>query len=925
MSARNSGYRTGQLLLRDFLSHSGPWAAFAATVAALSAAATVFPLAFETLESNEAVHSLAALTDGDRAVLATTQGGPLKTPDETGFTLFLDELDGLAEASGGELAGALGPADFVSTTTAFPIVEGGSGELNAFIALAVAPSYASHVTVTDGALPAPIVSAAAPIDIALTEASAAALDWTVGETRVTGGGPALELRLSAIITPTDAAADYWTLIPTALQAQHSESYYMGQRTQLATVDAFIDPDSMWTLKSALSLPMVTTAGYTLDITGIPGSGIAPLGEQLRRFTGTTLSVGDYHGNEVAWEFRFSSGATEAISQSLDRTHATASVTAVAVSGPIGVALALLWLLAALFVGRRRESLALLASRGAGQTRIRLVIGLEALAVGIPTAAVGAWAVFALFGRMSAPSQPSPIQLVPAQLVPAAIVVLSAAALLAFATNPRSLRTTRGDLATRISVSAQSSTTQNSTAQTRRARRLVLESILLAATAVSIVLLFQRGLATTALGFDPLLAAAPLLLCLSAGVLVLRVYPIPLLAVLRRARSRRGVVAFLGAARSIRNPTAGLSAVLAVIVGLGVSLFSFIVLDTVRSGITEASVSVVGADLRVTGSALTPEELAALDALPGVTEAVGVYRYRGQEHVVHNGSQTGIAVLFADTAAFARVQSGVPGAPGIEGDLTALHNGSIPVVFSSGLAASQESPKGLAFSDSRLLGVGTPGSTPSLGATGEWLLIDSAFARQLHVVDSRPTLALLDLEPGADIAAVSDAVHDVIDGGVTVLDPATAERQHQAAPVVGWLQLLLVAVSIAMAIACAAACILTLVVAGPATARLLALLRTLGLGPAQSRGIGAWEIAPVAIIGTIAGCAAGLLLPLLVLPGVDLRPFTGGTLPPTIAANPLLLAAVAAAFVVVVALATAIVMLTTRRLRVAAAIKDPVEG
>src|SRR5690606_26458715 len=102
---------------------------------------------------------------------------------------------------------------------------------------------------------------------------------------------------------------------------------------------------------------------------------------------------------------------------------------------------------------------------------------------------------------------------------------------------------------------------------------------------------------------------------------------------------------------------------------GVSLFSVIVLDTVRTGIAEASVSVVGADLRVSGPALTPDQLAELDALPGVTEVVGVYRYRGQQHVVHNGSQTGIAILLADTAALGRVQRGIPGAPGIEGDLT----------------------------------------------------------------------------------------------------------------------------------------------------------------------------------------------------------------------------------------------------------------
>jgi putative ABC transport system permease protein len=221
--------------------------------------------------------------------------------------------------------------------------------------------------------------------------------------------------------------------------------------------------------------------------------------------------------------------------------------------------------------------------------------------------------------------------------------------------------------------------------------------------------------------------------------------------------------------------------------------------------------------------------------------------------------------------------------------------------------------------------GPPATTPSLGATGEWVLVDSAFADFLGAVDPRPSLALIDLDDGTDAAAVADAAHGILGADAVVLDPATAESRHESAPVVGWLQTLLATISIAMAAACAVVCILALVVAAPARARLLALLRTLGLGRAAARGIGAWELAPIAVTGTIAGCAAGVLLPHLLLPGIDLRSYTGGTVPPAITADPLLLSAVAGGFVLVVALATAIVMVTTRRLREAALLKEPVEG
>ncbi len=902
---RTSSYSTGRLLLRDFLSHAGTWAAFGATVAALSTAATAFPLAFDGMERAEAAHALDALPKASRALIGTTGGGPAKTPGEVDFTLFLDDLDRLAASSGAELAGSLGPADFVSTTSPLPAGGSDDGELSVFVRLAVAPSFVDQVTIVDGEAPARFASVAGPIDIALSEETADLVGWslgqtrTVGQSRMVGAGAPLELRLSALVAPAEPTADFWALAPTAIKGQTAVSYHEGARTRIVTIDAFIEAESVWALKLEHPLAMTTTAGFFLDISAVPSSGLASLEEELRRFTASTFSIGNRHSTDVAWEFRFSSSSADAIDQALGRTRTTAALTAVVVSGPVGVAAALLWLLAALFLGRRRSAMALLLARGAGSHRLRLVLGLEALGVALVAAGAGAGAALALLART--PSLPA--------LGPAVAVALASATLLTLALRPRLLGVGRRDLDDRR----------------RGAGRLAVELGILAATALSVVLLLQRGLAITGLGFDPLLAAAPLLLCLSAALLVLRAYPIPLLAVHRGAKTARGVVAFLGSARAIRNPTAGLAAVLAVIVGLGVSLFSVVLLDTVRGGIADAALSVVGADLRVSGNPLSPEELTELAALPGVDEVAGVYRYGGQKRVVEDGTETGVIVLVADTRALARVQADVPGAPAFDGDPTALHDGAIPVVFSAGLAAAHPSPRGLTFSGSGLVAVGTPGSLPAFDAGGTWLLVDSVFAERLGIVNARPTIALLDLDPGAEAGTVQDAVHGILGDAFSVLDPATATARHASAPVVSWLQVLLGAVSIAMALACAAVCVLSLVVAAPATARLVALLRTLGLGRGQSRGITAWEIAPIAIVGTIAGGAAGATLPLLVLPGLDLRPFTGGTTPPPVVADPALLAAVAGGFLLIVVLVTAIVMMTTRRFRIAAALKDPVEG
>ena len=326
---RRSHYRTGRLLLRDFLSHSGTWLAFAATVAAIAVAVTAFPLAFEALGGAEASHSLEVLPDADRMVIATADGGPQKTAGLHNFTVFLDALDSLAERSGTELAAALGPAAFVSTSDRIPA--GGTvdkeGDQSVFIRLLVAPAFPEESTVVDGALPAPFTSTPGPLDIALSEASAEAVGWPVGETRVVGSDIPIELRLAAVIAPRDRESDFWALAPTALRPERAEAFRPGVRTRIVTVDAFIDPESFWTLKLEYPLTMSTTVGFTIDIADLPTSGLAPLEQQLTRFATLTHQVGSRIAEDVAWEFQFSSGSADAILSALERIRTTVTATA----------------------------------------------------------------------------------------------------------------------------------------------------------------------------------------------------------------------------------------------------------------------------------------------------------------------------------------------------------------------------------------------------------------------------------------------------------------------------------------------------------------------------------------------------------------------------------------------------------------------
>src|SRR5690606_25250018 len=105
------------------------------------------------------------------------------------------------------------------------------------------------------------------------------------------------------------------------------------------------------------------------------------------------------------------------------------------SGPIGLAVAVLWLLSRLLVVRRRASLTLASARGASDTGLRTSAAIEALTLSVPAAAIGAAIAWSVFPHVWTP------QLIVAPALVAAVPPIIAA----LATAPRSLRETRSDV------------------------------------------------------------------------------------------------------------------------------------------------------------------------------------------------------------------------------------------------------------------------------------------------------------------------------------------------------------------------------------------------------------------------------------------------------------------------------------------------
>ena len=901
---RSSRYSLPGLLLRNARASASGLIAMAAIVLVVSGLAASAPLALQAMTTDEIGYQIGGLPAVQRDLISRSTFIPTPDPGADPFSSTDARLADLRTHTPAALRATLGTGQFVVESDPYEAVRAATGgnESITKVKLTVAPEVAEHLDVVEGKAPAPSASDRVddePVQIMLSSAVAEQMGWAVGETRQTTleFGKNFPALLSGVFDPLDPAADIWSYLPTALTPSFSHTSFSGTNTRIVTGSAFIDPVSWRTLVEQYVIHQRTTIWYPFSADGLTVQKAQAVLPQLRHF------LADSHallGQDVppAHQNTFESPVTDHLASALERGATATAVLAMALAGPLGVAVAVLWLLASLIVLRRRDALALLAARGAGGWHIRGALALEALIVSVPAAVVGAAIALNLFpGTAGATS-----------IFLAAAVAVIPALLTGITGSAPSLRAVRADL----------------TPSSWRPR-LIAEIIVLALTALAVALLLQRGLVTSSAGVDPLLAATPLFLAVSAALVVMRVYPLPLIALAGWFRSRRGFVAFLGAARATRDPAAGLVPVLALVVGVSVTAFSGVLLSTVNAGVQTTAHSAVGADLRISGVDLTEDDLGRIADIPGVAALATISLGAAPVTVDVTDQLFPAQLLVADTTALADVQRGVPGAAVMGQDMTSKIGGAIPVVFSDpdAVAASIEP---VTFTKAPIHLVGSPGTSRSLTTVDDWALVDAALADDFGGINVlAPRLALLRLAPGIDPDAVAHQVRSILGDGAETITPAQSAEQFQHSPVASGLVASLIAMVIAVGALCGGGVLLALMISAAARARLLALLRTMGLTRAQSRGIAAWELAPAAIVAVVMGAALGVVLTLVVRAGVDLRTFTGGIVQPPVTVDPLLLTAITGGFVLVVTGAAVIAAAAIRRINVAATLRTSEEG
>jgi putative ABC transport system permease protein len=876
--------------MRMLLTHLRSGAATSVLVALLVAATVLVvalaPRVLQRLGTDELAYELAAEPPGRIDLVAN--GGAGLTSGGSAETVLgpIDSVLGRIPASlPRPLSDGAGATSWLlRTRTSEGTIESAPYTVVA-LRLAIDLQWTDRIRFVDGAAPEPWPGRDAddpPLQIALVQSTADELGAAVGDPVI---ADATTYVISGIYEAIDPADAYWEhtrdlLEPAIIQEAGSP--------QTVQATAYVAPDSIASLLDEFSLGELT-AWVPIDSGAYRFSDLEVLGNQVRDATATPVSLptGSTIGLRSALDNVFD--ATQA------KVAAISALIALSASGLLAVLVAAYALCVQAIIRRRRAVLSLATARGAAPRQVRGVMMIEALAIVLPGSVLAITAAAVIV--------PESVGL--AGWLAPVVVALVPVALAGILTSTSALRDGRDDLGSRWGGT----------------RRWVIEVAVLALAAAALVLLQRRGLVASSaeVGIDPLLSAVPVLLAVLAGLLVLRVYPLPLRAVHRALQPGRAPAASVGSARAVREPAVGLIGTLALITGISIVVFTTVMISTVAEGLEQSARDQLGADLQISAHDLPATLVSDLTDLPGIAAASALISVSGVEFSDDSGPSE-VSVLLADTEALHEVRPDIPALGGkADGDLRIL-------VSSDWADRIDGTEVSLVNSQARIEGVIAADAIP--GMTRHWVLVDAAAIEELGLSGQVPRRILAALVAGADTDATVDAATELVVAAqpdlfrqsVRVDDAESLLARIRDAPVTTGLERALLVVSAGTLLLTMLIVALAALTAATRRNRVVGVLRILGMTPRQIRSLVAWEFAPVAIGAIIVGSALGIGLPYLVTAVLDLRAFVGGNAPPQPVLEPLWIVAAIAAFVVAVVAAVLGATAAGRRLAPAGVLK-----
>jgi putative ABC transport system permease protein len=763
--------------------------------------------------------------------------------------------------------------------------------------------------------------AAVVLEVAMSEATAAAIgvvlgdrltaspdDATFGFDRFDWPAATIDIVVTGLFTTRDPSDDDWfdDLRLTDATLVRTESITIGYATALFASDAYADV-------LALGLPNRYRWNLGVDADRLVGGGVDTLAEDLRRVGTQYASAFAARSDGVVLR----TGIGDAIARYLAQRATTDTALSLAAIGPLAVAAGAVGLFGILVVRRRRRALALARGRGASTSQLLAAQLWEGLLVTVPAALVGlGLAVVLVDGPATHLSSNGAI-----------LVALGATALLLLATWPAASRARR-DLerddppVMRISP-----------------RRLVFETLVVGLSLAAVWLLRERGLAAVdaaghPAGFDVFLAAAPLLAGVAVGLLLIRLYPVPIRGLGWFAARRRDLIPVLGLRSLGRHPTAGYLPLLILTLTVAIGTLSVVLASSLIGGQNVVSWQDVGADLRVgapTDGSLDPgfdplvvegvEAAAAALVVPdaGLSTAPGKRSSAFLEAI----QSTSYDAVVADSPVATSLASSFTGAPTGQDAGTTDH--PIPAIVSkwSGPAAPVLEPGdrfALAFRGRTMSFrvVEQRDTFPGISAGSAFVVVPIDSIEQgwrgspLH-----PTTWFI-----RGSATVGQRLGDALaaTSGGTVLSRYELFAGMRDAPlvaaVIGGF-----ALAVGLAVAYSALAVVTVVaLEAQRRSREVAFLRTLGMSDRQLGQLTILEQGVPLVAALLIGVAGGLGLAWLIAPGIDLAAFSRSGAVSGLEIDWVVIGAVTLTILAVTAAAVATSSLVARRVDVGPALR-----
>ena len=697
------------------------------------------------------------------------------------------------------------------------------------------------------------------IEIALSEPAATELRLGVGDRavylpdrfneRVFAGvavrdAKPLAVKVVGLFEVLDPAAAYWfgeegLQIPNVQRTQDVE-------TTRVYAHAITSPEAYASLFAATrSVPLTYESRHFVDPERFDAG-------QLGSLNGAVAELETRYAAAGPLDDKVETGLGEIFQRYSAARSQAETLLAVAVIGLFACALANVGLLGALWYSRRRTETGVSRARGASPLQVLAAQILEGLLIAAPAGLLG-WVAAVLLVE----ARPSSLSVWLAVGLVASTVLLLVATIAGVARRP--LRAPSRD---DVVISRPSS------------RRLALEAAVAVAAAGGVYLLRRRGLESGGAdeGFDPYLAAVPVLLGLACGIVALRLYPLPIIALSRLVRRARGLAVHLGLNRAARQPDISSAPLLVLVIALAIACFSAAMLATLEAGQNDSAWHVVGADARIDAqlteldSRLPAELVSRLDEEGEIARA-----YVQDVEAGEPGQET--PMIAVELEAYERIVRGTPAALRFPAELrNPPIPGLIPAVVSTNWPATGTFQITLPRVSVNTIVVGNLDSFPGISGDTPFAIVPWAALKTTEEEGEiiRPNRLYLG---GVSPSAVRAAVEETAPQADMETRADVVDHQRESPLIGNVLRGFRAAIFLAALYAAIAVGLMALISAR-SRARDLALVRTMGAAPRDVFVLAAVEIAPLVLTALALGVALGVAIPHLIEPGLDLAFFTG---------------------------------------------------